>query len=189
MYTWRVVEKMRQAGTPYIAMASNYAIFASIDIASVDATAGTIVGAIVNAKNAGVILSPSVIMWSQHSVVMLWLLASCNGQAGDEMDYDMPLFEELQRKILQQFSVIEPDVHDRDVAKIAQSNALFGFSRILAVNDDIGNVVVFTLTELANWLQGCRDNRETKTIGDIVKQNIETLNKTRLHLASFWTTR
>ena len=75
------------------------AAFADIDCYKVGASVGTIVGEVINAQDAGLILPPSIILRSGYGVWLLWLLAGKNGKLYGGFPDKLAAFEKVQRAI------------------------------------------------------------------------------------------
>ena len=138
------------------------AAFADIDCYKVGASVGTIVGEVINAQDAGLILPPSIIMRSGNGVWLFWLLAGKNGKLYGGFPDKLAAFEKVQRAIQEKFSRIGSDTAAKDVARVTRIPGSLNCKKPDApkrvdywpqINAATGNVNAYTLEELAAWLQ------------------------------------
>ena len=145
------------------------AAFTDLDCYKVGASVGTIVGEVINAQDAGLILPPSIIMRSGYGVWLLWLLAGKNGKLYGGFPDKMAAFEKVQRAILAKFARMGSDAAAKDVTRVARIGGSWNCKKPDApkrvdywpqINAATGNVNTYTLEELAAWLQVDLKNKQ-----------------------------
>ena len=171
------------------------AAFADIDCYKVGASVGTIVGEVINAQDAGLILPPSIILRSGYGVWLLWLLAGKNGKLYGGFPDKLAAFEKVQRAIQEKFARIGSDTAAKDVARVMRPPGSLNCKKPDApkrvdywsqVNAATGNVNTYTLEELAAWLQVDLKNKRPRRFSQSRTGNPILIERGRKGQAGRW---
>ena len=171
------------------------AAFTDLDCYKVGASVGTIVGEVINAQDAGLILPPSIIMRSGYGVWLLWLLAGKNGKLYGGFPDKLAAFEKVQRAIQETFARMGSDTAAKDVTRVARIIGALNCKKPDApkrvdywpqINAATGNVNTYTLEELAAWLQVDLKNKRPRRFSQSTTGNPILIERGRKGQAGRW---
>ena len=144
------------------------ACYADLDCYKLNMSVGDIVGAVINAQDAGTIPPPSIIMRSGNGVWLFWKLMQKNGKKYGGYKDKLTAYSRVQRAIGDWFATSGSDANSRDAARVTRNPGSWNCKQPDApkrvdywpqINAATGTVNTYTFEELAAWLQISLDSR------------------------------
>jgi hypothetical protein len=171
------------------------AAFTDLDCYKVGSSVGTIVGEVINAQDAGLILPPSIIMRSGYGVWLLWLLASKSGKLYGAFPEKLAAFAKVQRAIQETFAGLGSDTAAMDETRVARIAGSLNCKKPgdpkrvdywPQINAATGNVNTYTLEELAAWLKVDLANKRPRRFSQSKTGNPLLIERGRKGQAGRW---
>lgn len=171
------------------------AAFTDLDCYKVGASVGTIVGEVINAQDAGLILPPSIIMRSGYGVWLIWLLANKSGKLYGAFPEKLAAFAKVQRAIQETFARLGSDAVAMDETRVARIAGSLNCKKSddpkrvdywPQINAATGNVNTYTLEELAAWLKVDLTNKRPRRFSQSRTGNPLLIERGRKGQAGRW---